>query len=213
MIRFLLPVIALITVSFSTIAFAADEATSIEDLLSGVDTGNPSPLPNADGTTSEVTVGITKENTNKKLDIGRTGFPIPRFVSLKRDVVNVRKGPNETFGIAWTFTRKNLPVEIIAEYDNWRKIRDHFGDEGWIFHSLLTGARYALVSPWKKNSYFTIHRDKDASSKIVAKIESGSLGRIRSCDGTWCLFNIETYQGYMKQEFLTWGIYTGDLLK
>ena len=198
-----------------SIVLAADETNTIEDLLTsdnannGIAT-NPQPLP----TLNQVTVGIIKDNATptKKLDIGKTGFPLPRFVSLKRDKVNVRKGPNETFDIAWTYTRKNLPIEIISEYDNWRKIRDHLGAEGWIFHSLLSGSRYALVNPWKQGGFFTIHSEKSEATKIVAKLETGTLGQISDCDGDWCKITIDTYQGFIKQEFL-WGIYLGDVVK
>ena len=202
---------AFMTIIPSTV-LAADEATSIEDLLSndnGVVT-DPKPLPAID----QVTVGIIKDNakSNKKLDIGKTGLPLPRFVSLKRDKVNVRKGPNETFDVSWTYTRKNLPVEIIAEYDNWRKIRDHLGEEGWVFHSLLSGSRFGMVDPWKKEGFFTIHGQKNEAAKVIAKLQAGTLGRINECDGTWCQISIQTYQGFIKQEFL-WGVYLGDTIE
>lgn len=189
--------------------FAVDEATSIEELLKAsggevtVDINDAGAVINS---------GTTNNAKPKTLDIGKTGLPLPRFVSLKRDKVNVRKGPSETFGIAWQYTRKNLPVEIIAEYDNWRKVRDHTGDEGWVFHSLLSGSRYAMVSPWKTEGYFTLHNERRENSKVVAKVQSGSMARIQACDGTWCQMNVETYQGHIKQEYL-WGIYLGDSLK
>lgn len=213
--RFLFPFLMAFTLAAPSAILAADDATSIEDLLSNADDGvaiaaDPKPLPVVD----QVTVGIIKDNakSNKKLDIGKTGLPLPRFVSLKRDKVNVRKGPNESFDIAWTYTRKNLPIEIIAEYDNWRKVRDHFGSEGWVFHSLLSGSRYALINPWKDEGFFTIHNQKNEISKIVAKLEAGTLGRLSDCDGIWCQINVQTYQGFIKQEFL-WGVYLGDTIK
>lgn len=220
MIRFLLSIVLTSTAILPiSQALAADEPTSIEDLLGGsAAVALPEDANDANGS---VTVGIsTQDTSNKKLDIGRTGLPIPRFVSLKRGTVNVRKGPNETFDISWTFTRQNLPVEITAEYDNWRKIRDHLGGEGWIFHSLLSGTRYAMVNPWETDNFFTIHQDRSASSDIIAKLEAGTLGNISACDGTWCQLKVTskaggktiTYTGNIKQEFL-WGIYPGDTIK
>lgn len=202
-------VISLIMVVFFSVSAvqAADEPASIEDLLNNVGA--------AQAVITEKTVDIVDETPTAKtktLDIGKTGFPLPRFVSLKRDKVNVRKGPNESFDIAWTFVRKNLPVEIIAEYDNWRKVRDHFGEEGWIFHSLLSGSRYAILNPWEKQGYFTLHRERNETSKVVAKLEVGILGRIKACDGVWCQMTVKTYQGFVKQEFL-WGIYLGDKIE
>src|ERR1700761_9209756 len=70
-----------------------------------------------------------------------SGLPVPRFVSLKSDHVNVRGGPNKDQDVAWVYTRPGLPVEITAEYENWRRIRDSDGAEGWVYHSLLSGKR------------------------------------------------------------------------
>ena len=77
-----------------------------------------------------------------------TGLPLPRFVSLKSGTVNVRRGPGQDYDLLFTFVRPGLPVEITQEFDTWRKIRDSEGDEGWVYHSLLSGERTALVSPW-----------------------------------------------------------------
>src|SRR5262245_26085638 len=75
-----------------------------------------------------------------------SGLPLPRFVSLKSDHVNVRGGPNKDHDVAWVYTRPALPVEITAEYENWRKIRDRDGSEGWVYHTLLSGKRTAYVA-------------------------------------------------------------------
>ena len=72
-----------------------------------------------------------------------TGLPLPRFVSLKSNNVNVRRGPGQDYDVVFTFVRAGLPVEITDEFENWRKIRDSDGSEGWVFHSLLSGKRTA----------------------------------------------------------------------
>jgi len=76
-----------------------------------------------------------------------SGLPVPRFVSLKSDKVNVRAGPAREQDVAWVYSRAALPVEVTAEFENWRKIRDWEGAEGWVYHSMLSGRRTALVSP------------------------------------------------------------------
>jgi SH3-like domain-containing protein len=81
-----------------------------------------------------------------------SGLPVPRFVSLKSDHVNVRGGPNKDHDVAWVYTRPGLPVEITAEYENWRRIRDWDGAEGWVYHSLLSGKRTAFVAKSKTAS-------------------------------------------------------------
>src|SRR5271166_4566254 len=74
-----------------------------------------------------------------------TGLPVPRFVSLKSDRVTVRAGPTKDQDVRWVFTRLALPVEVTAEFENWRRIRDREGAEGWVYHSLLSGRRTVLV--------------------------------------------------------------------
>src|ERR1051325_11006481 len=81
---------------------------------------------------------------------GTSGLPIPRFVSLKSDKVNVRAGPTKDHDVAWVYNRAALPVEVTAEFENWRRIRDWEGAEEWVYHSLLSGKRTALVSPQTK---------------------------------------------------------------
>ena len=79
-----------------------------------------------------------------------SGLPVPRYVSLKTDRVNLREGPSKDHRTAWVFQRAGLPVEITAEHETWRRIRDAEGTEGWVLHSLLSGRRTALVMPWAK---------------------------------------------------------------
>ena len=74
-----------------------------------------------------------------------SGLPVPRFVSLKADRVNVRGGPDKDHDVSWVYTRVGWPVEIIAEFENWRRIRDSDGSEGWVYHSMLSGKRTAVV--------------------------------------------------------------------
>ena len=74
-----------------------------------------------------------------------SGLPLPRFASLRSDEVNVRTGPGTRYPVDWVFKRKTMPVEIVAEYENWRKIRDWQGASGWVHQSLLTGKRTFIV--------------------------------------------------------------------
>jgi len=143
---------------------------------------------------------------------GASGLPLPRFVSLKSDRVNVRKGPSTDHAVQWVFSRAGLPVEVIAESDNWRQVRDADGSEGWVFHSLLSGRRTALVMPWsKEDQQIAIYRRRSSSSGSVARVEPGVLGILLSCDGNWCDFSVNGYSGWIEQERL-WGVYSGERL-
>ncbi len=93
-----------------------------------------------------------------------SGLPVPRFVSLKSDRVNVRSGPNKDQEVRWVYTRAGMPVEITAEFENWRRIRDWEGAEGWVYHSLLSGKRSAVVVPSLKTDLVPLYASPDAKS-------------------------------------------------
>jgi SH3-like domain-containing protein len=144
---------------------------------------------------------------------GKTALPVPRFVSLKSDKVNVRRGPSTDQAIVWVFSRAGLPVEIIAESENWRRVRDSEGADGWVFHSMLSARRTALVAPWTKGQdSVPLYDSKSTGSRAVAALQAGVLGNILSCDGEWCNVSVEDYSGYVQQDKL-WGVYRGEEVK
>lgn len=142
-----------------------------------------------------------------------SGLRIPRFVSLKSSQVNVRKGPSLEYPVAWEYKRVGLPVEIVAESDNWRRVRDSEGSEGWIFHSLLSGRRTALVSPWSKaGKSIPLLSRPSRSGGVVAQLEPGVLGSILTCDGKWCNFSLDRVSGWIEQVDL-WGVYPNEQIE
>jgi SH3-like domain-containing protein len=143
----------------------------------------------------------------------KAALPVPRFVSLKSDKVNVRRGPSTDQAIVWVFSRAGLPVEVIAESENWRRVRDSEGADGWVFHSLLSARRTALVAPWTKGEgSVPLYDSKSTSARAVAALQAGVLGNVLSCDGEWCNVSVEDYSGYVQQEKL-WGVYRGEEVK
>jgi SH3-like domain-containing protein len=141
-----------------------------------------------------------------------SGLPVPRFVSLKSDHVNVRGGPNKDHDVSWVYTRPGLPVEITAEYENWRRIRDSDGAEGWVYHSLLSGKRTAFVAKAKSSSApVALHDAADPASPTKAMLEPGVLGIVKRCSGRWCRFRGDGFDGWIEQERL-WGVYPNEKL-
>jgi SH3-like domain-containing protein len=138
-----------------------------------------------------------------------TGRQVPRYVSLKTDRVNLREGPSKDHPTKWVFQRAGLPVEITAEFETWRKIRDSEGAEGWVLHSLLSGRRTALVGPGKQGQNFSLYSRPNLKSDLVATLQSGVIGNIRECDGDWCRIEGENFDGYIPQTQL-WGAYPGE---
>jgi SH3-like domain-containing protein len=157
-----------------------------------------------------------QSNTADKTDavpaqLGSSGLPIPRFVTLKTEKVNVRKGPSSDHPVAWVFQSKGLPVEIIAEFETWRRVRDSDGAEGWILQNMLSGKRNALIAPWRKDQLTALHTSASTQSSLSANLTSGAMGEIKSCDGTWCSVTIGGYSGYVEQSML-WGAYPGEVV-
>jgi SH3-like domain-containing protein len=135
-------------------------------------------------------------------------LPIPRYVSLKSDEVNVRTGPGVQYPIEWVFTRRHMPVEVIEQYEYWRKIRDVEGTTGWVHNSTITGKRYALVTGEVRN----LRRKPEQGAPDAAHLEPGVIGQILECEGTYCRIEAGGIKGWLaRSEF--WGVYPNEAVK
>jgi SH3-like domain-containing protein len=143
-----------------------------------------------------------------------SGLAVPRFVSLKSDKVNVRAGPTKDNDVAWIYTRAGLPVEITAEYENWRRIRDWEGAEGWVYHSLLSGRRTGLIQPNAKTNdeFISVYASADTKSAVTARLQRGVLGKVKHCTGAWCRITGDGFDGWVEQERL-WGVYPNEKIE
>jgi SH3-like domain-containing protein len=140
---------------------------------------------------------------------GPSGLPIPRFVSLKADKVNMHVGPAKTYDVTWVYTRAGLPVEVTAEFENWRRIRDSEGAEGWVYHSLLSGRRTGVATPRSKEELVSIRSSADPASAVTAQLQAGVLGTVKKCTGSWCRISGDGFDGWVQQERL-WGVYPNE---
>ncbi len=141
-----------------------------------------------------------------------TGLPVPRFVSLKASEVNSRVGPGPEYQITWVFKRAGLPVEVLAEFESWRQVRDSDGGTGWVAAALLSARRTAVVAPWVKERTFFILTASRGGSSEVARIEPGAIVDIMSCDGEACEVYAGSQKGWVPQKNL-WGVYPGEAVK
>jgi SH3-like domain-containing protein len=139
----------------------------------------------------------------------KSGLPMPRFVSLKPDRVNVRAGPTRDHEVAFVYTRAGLPVEITAESDNWRRIRDWEGSEGWVYHSLLSGRRTVIVLPKNKSELVPLFENDSADGTMVAQLQGGVVASVKRCTGTWCRIVGAGFDGWAAQDKL-WGVYLNE---
>ena len=145
----------------------------------------------------------------KESGVTTSGLPVPRYVSLKSDHVNVRAGPTKDNEVAWVYTRSGLPVEITAEFENWRRVRDSEGAEGWVYHSLLSGRRTAVVTMKSKNELAPLHDRADPASAIAARLQAGVVTQVKKCAAGWCRVFGDGFDGWIEQQRL-WGVYADE---
>jgi SH3-like domain-containing protein len=144
--------------------------------------------------------------------MGPSGLPLPRFVSLKSNRINLRVGPGRDYAVQWLYVKPGLPVEIVQEYDNWRRIRDSDGTEGWVLQSLLSGKRAGLAAPWGKDKGaqpVPLFSRAEDHAELNAQLEPGVLGKVTACDGNWCKFEASGHDGFVRQTDI-WGAYPGE---
>jgi len=133
---------------------------------------------------------------------------LPRFVSLRSDEINVRTGPGERYPIQWVLRRRFMPVEIIAEFEIWRRIRDWEGAIGWVHQRTLSGRRSIIVT----GRIRTLRRRPRSDAPSVARAEPRIVGRLLSCRKSWCRVDIQGRRGWLRRRAF-WGVYPKELIK
>jgi SH3-like domain-containing protein len=149
-----------------------------------------------------------------------TGLKIPRFVTLKADKTNMRKGPGTRYPITWIYLQKHYPLQVVDEFEHWRKLRDFDGSEGWVNEHLITGRRYATVikNHFKRppQSYsipteqMVFLRYPDEESHPVARLELGTNILLKQCSLEWCKAEAAKHTGWIRKSNL-WGIFPEEL--
>ncbi len=130
-----------------------------------------------------------------------TNLPIPRFVSLKASEGNVRRGPSLSHRIDWVYKRRNMPLEVVAEYGHWRRVRDRDGAGGWVHYSLLSGVRTVLV----EQDMLPLLMKPDPDSPVNAQVEAGVVARLDECRSGWCRITADGYRGWVPDQAI-WGL-------
>lgn len=142
-------------------------------------------------------------------DIGCvTNLPLPRYVSLKGNEGNARRGPGLTHRIDWVFTRAGMPLKVTAEYENWRRVEDFEGAGGWVHYSLLSGVRTVLVT--LDMAEFRVTPADTAT--VVAQAELGVIGRVLECNADWCRLSVEGQRGWVRKASL-WGVKADEIIE
>ena len=134
-----------------------------------------------------------------------TNLPIPRYVSLKTNEANARRGPSLSHKIDWIYKRQNMPLEIYAEYENWRRVRDFEGLGGWVHYTLLSGIRYVLI----KNELLEMRLLPSTDAQVIAKVPQHNIATLDKCNKDWCRIIDDGYKGWVPKTGI-WGVYENE---
>ncbi len=135
-----------------------------------------------------------------------TNLPIPRYVSLRSNKINVRRGPGLDYRKDWVFLRAGLPVRVVDEYGDWRRIVDHDEAGGWVYHAMITGRRTVLITAEK-----ALLREEPAdSAAATAEAEQGVIARLRRCEELWCEIESKGHEGWIPKTAI-WGVDNGEI--
>ena len=130
-----------------------------------------------------------------------TNLPLPRYVSLRASEINVRRGPGLDYRMDWVFRRAGLPVRVIDEYGDWRRIVDKDDAGGWVYHAMITGRRTVLIT-----ADGILFREKPTeTAAATAKAEMGVIARLRRCRSTWCEVEADGHRGWVPKAAI-WGV-------
>jgi SH3-like domain-containing protein len=138
----------------------------------------------------------------------KTGLPLPRFVSLRSGKVNLRTGPGARYPVEWVLVYRHMPIEIIAEFDTWRKIRDWQGAVGWVHQSMVSGNRWVMVRKGRQ----PLRRAGKDQAPITARIDEKVIGRLKLCRDLWCKIDFSGFTGWMRRDQF-WGVYPREKVK
>lgn len=134
---------------------------------------------------------------------------VPRFASLASDKVYMREGPTYRHPILWVYRRKGLPVEVLGQYDVWRRVRDQEGTTGWIHSSMLAETRTVLVT---SKAPAAIRRQDDAHARILALAQHGVVAKLLACSKSACEVEAEGTEGWIDKKNI-WGVKAGEVFR
>lgn len=149
---------------------------------------------------AQETVDVAVEDAGVTLG-PETNLPIPRYVSLKASEANVRRGPSLTHRIDWVFKRRNMPLQVVAEYGHWRRVIDRDGQGGWVHYTMISGSRTVIVD----ENMMVLRSRADAASTENAVLEAGVIADLGECSTDWCRLTAGGYRGWALKTAL-WGV-------
>lgn len=134
---------------------------------------------------------------------------VPYWASIATGDALMRTGPERTYPATWRYRRRDLPVQVVQVYGNWRRIREQDGTEGWMLATLLSAQRTAIVTG---DGPAEMHVDPASGSGLAWRAEPGVVGRISHCESGWCLFDVAGKKGYIQTDRI-WGVDPGEIVE
>jgi len=125
---------------------------------------------------------------------------LPRFVSIRAKEVNLRTGPGERYPIDWVMRARGWPLQIVAEYENWRRVKDWEGNLGWVHRAMLSGQRAGVVQV----ETTTLRRAPGDQATPIAHVKMGTHGEIKKCEQGWCEMGFDDARGWLPAKAV-WG--------
>ena len=142
----------------------------------------------------------------------KSAEPIPRFVSLRADTVNLRTGPGSRYPIEYVYHRKGYPLEIVAEFEQWRQVRDWQGTEGWVHQRMVNGARSVVVQGAQR----ILRAAPDSGGAPVAKLDAGVIAHLLECNTAWCRIEVQngatSVNGWLARNEI-WGVLPNEVIR
>jgi len=130
-----------------------------------------------------------------------------KYLSIRTSVANLRIGPSSSHPIAFVYEKKNMPVEVIDEFEVWRKVKDYQGDIGWIHLSQLSRKRTLLTM----KDGIVLFKNATIYSKPIIKIGNLEAASIKKCIPNWCLVEIQQYKGWIQTDHV-WGLENKEII-
>jgi len=184
-------ILSIITICSVTVPTTAQEVVPAND------------TPRIKRVVKKISTRVSRLNNLYRVSAAKTpsGFPVPRYVSIKFGKVNGRTGPSGQHPIAWQYRRKGLPLVVVAETEMWRKVRDVTGDESWIHKPALSGIRRVLVL-----EEAALHSKAKDTARIIALADRNALLELEECnDADWCKVKSENGLKGWTQRYKLWG--------
>ena len=124
-----------------------------------------------------------------------SGLPVPRYVALKFDKVNARRGPGDDYPLLWVYRAKNLPLQIVAETEEWRRVCDPDGSLAWVHRRTVDSRRTVMNT---RRQPVAMRRAPREEAPLAAELVGRALAELKDCKGDWCKVSVGRTSGWVK---------------